>query len=299
MSQKFKFALAGTFYLMAICSAARAGEFQSGSPTLSHSKKFTMTSVVLTPSSDLQNSRKSPWIAASLSAMIPGTGEIYAKNGRESLIKSIGFFTAEVTAWVVYFHYRNKGNRYEKKYEQYADRHWDVDKYLYFLERSLNLQEGYLGRKDIGIEKERLEVAEDEWGALSGVSVHHLYKNTRQQYYEMIYKYPEQFALGWSDTEYDYNNPIPDYQTGYTRNSLTPIMVNYRSMRVKSNDYLSTARGVTGIIMINHLLSMADAAWTVKKKNAREDNKMSLALRLEHKMHFNSMITMPTLRLTY
>jgi hypothetical protein len=295
----FKFGLPGTFYLMVMCSLVRAGEFQFGLPSWSHSKKFTMTSLAVSPSSDSQNPRKSPWIAASLSAMIPGTGELYAKAGHESLIKSIGFLTAEVSALVVYFHYRNKGNSYEKKYERYADRHWDVDKYLFFLERSLNLQEGYLGRKDTGIEKGRLELAEDEWGSLSGVSVHHLYKNTRQQYYEMIYKYPEQFALGWSDTEYDYNNPIPNYQTGYTRNSLTPMMVDYRSMRVKSNDYLSTARGVTGIIMINHLLSMADAAWTVKKKNAREDNKMSLALRLEQKMHFNSMLTMPTLRLTY
>lgn len=243
--------------------------------------------------------KKSALLAIGMSAIIPGTGQFYAQKGRESLIKGASFLVAEVTGMILYLHNQNRGKKIERRYERFADENWDVDKYLYFLERKLNLQEGYLGRKAVGIEKAKLEQAEDGWGAISGVSVHHLYKNTRQQYYEMIFKYPEQFALGWFDTFYDYDDPLPDYQTGYTRFNLTSSMTRYRSMRVKSNDYLSTARGMTGVLMINHLLGIADAAWTVKRKNKEELNKISMSLRLEQKLFYNQLITMPTLRFMY
>ncbi len=255
------------------------------------------------PESSSLKPRKSPWLAAVLSGIMPGTGELYAQNGNRSIIKGIGFFAAEATGVFLYFHYKNRGKRLENRYEKFADRNWDVDKYLSFLETSLindpdfKIEAGDLGRKDTGINYSFLVLAENEWGENSGVSVHHLFENTRQQYYEMIYKYPEQFALGWADIPVDYTAPYPN--TGYTRNNLTSMMTDYRGMRVKSNDYLSTARGMTGVIMINHVLSMTDAAWTVKQKNSAEDIKMTLKLRIEHKLYFNTVMTMPTLRLTY
>ena len=244
-------------------------------------------------------SKKSALTAMGMSAIVPGSGQLYAQKGNESLLKGAVFLTAEATGVILYLYNRNKGKKIERKYERYADRNWDVDKYLYFLEKSLNLQEGYLGRKSVGVEKDRVTQAEYEWGAVSGVSVHHLYKNTRQQYYEMIYKYPEQFALGWFDTFYDYDNPLPQYQTGYTYMTLTPMMTDYRSMRTKSNDYLSSARGMIGVLMINHVLSLADAAWTVKRKNKEEAGRLSLGFRLDQNISHNRLITMPSLRLTY
>jgi hypothetical protein len=232
-----------------------------------------------------------------MSVILPGTGQLYVHKGKESLIKGAAFLAAEATGIALYIYNRNKGKKLERKYERFADQHWDVDKYLNFLEQSLSLQEGYLGRKSVGIEKDRIAEAEDAWGILSGVSVHHLYKNTRQQYYEMIYKYPEQFALGWSDIPVDHVTPFPN--TGYTRLNLTPLMADYRGMRIKSNDYLSSARGMVGFLMINHVLSLTDAAWTVKRKNKEEAGQLSLSFRLEQNIYHNRLITMPTVRLTY
>ncbi|KAB2881410.1 hypothetical protein F9K33_01325 [bacterium] len=246
--------------------------------------------------------KKSAFFALSMSAILPGTGQLYAQNGRESLIKGASFLALEITGWVLYFHNQNKGKKFEKKYEKFADNHWDVDKYLLFLETSLQndpnfeISPGDLGRKDSGINFALLESAENEWGTNTGVSVHHLYKNSRQQYYEMIYKYPEQFGLGWSDA---INNQNTYPYTGYTRNNLTPLMIDYRGMRIKSNDYLSTARGMTGLIMINHLLSITDAVWTVKRKNREESTKLSLSFRLEQKQHQNELITFSTIRFIY
>lgn len=241
------------------------------------------------------HNQKSVMLGLTMSAIIPGTGQLYANKGNESLIKGVSFLAFEATGLILYVYNQNKGKRIEKKYEKYADQHWDVNKYLDYLEKSLNLPEAYLGRGD-QIHKDLLEQAENSWGQLTNVSVHHLYKNTRQQYYEMIYKYPEQFALGWSDAV---NDPGTYPFTGYTRNSLTPVMTDYRSMRIKSNNYLSTARGMTGVIMINHVLSLVDAAWTVKRKNREETGKLSLSLRLEQKQYYSQWMTMPTLRITY
>ncbi|MBL7958629.1 hypothetical protein JNL27_00175 [bacterium] len=246
--------------------------------------------------------KKSIFLAMSMSAVVPGSGQLYAQKERESLIKGATFLALEITGWVLYFHNQNKGKKFERKYEKFADKNWDVDKYLMFLETSLQndpnfeIGPGDLGRKDTGINYTLLESAENVWGTKTGVSVHHLYKNSRQQYYEMIYKYPEQFALGWADAMY---NPSPDFSTGYTRHNLTPLMIDYRGMRIKSNDYLSTARGMTGMLMINHLLSLTDAAWIVKRKNKEDATKLSLSFRLEQKLSQNELITMPTIRFTY
>lgn len=56
---------------------------------------------------------------------------------------------------------------------------------------------------------------------------------------------------------------------------------------------------MTGVIMINHVLSLVDAAWTVKRKNREETAKLSLSLRLEQKQYYSQWMTMPTLRITY
>ncbi len=296
----------------------RAGsdrETEETGPTVKNARRFHKESLLKVsgtdepmlyghPSDENRRPQKSVWKGMALSLILPGTGEWYAQNGKESLIKGIGFFAAEITGALVYLHYKNKGKRFENKYEKFADRNWDVDKYLAFLETSLvsdpdfEIASGDLGRKSTGINYTLLVQAENEWAENSGVSVHHLFENTRQQYYEMIYKYPEQFALGWADIPSDHTVPYPN--TGYTRSNLTSMMADYRNLRFKSNDYLSTARGMTGVIMINHLLSMADAAWTVKKRNSADDiKKVTLSLRIEQHFHYNTLMTMPTLRLTY
>ncbi len=66
---------------------------------------------------------KLPKRALFFSALIPGAGELYAK----SYIKAGAFFLAEVAAWTIYGSYTNKGKDEEKKYQAYADAHWDPE----------------------------------------------------------------------------------------------------------------------------------------------------------------------------
>ncbi len=240
------------------------------------------------------NEKKSAGLAAAFSFILPGTGELYAQNGRESVIKGASLLALEAATWILYFKFHSDGKSKERKYEKYADQNWDVDKYLSFLETSLSLSQGDLGRQGTNnIDYNGLINAEDQWGTISQVAVHHLYANGQQQYYEEIYKYPAQFALGWSDAV----DPMQYPQTGYTHNDLTPVMLNYRGMRNDSNRLLGHARAMTGIMLINRVLSVADAVWTVKRKN--KNSQVGMGVRIEPQYFKERLLMLPTLRITY
>ncbi len=45
--------------------------------------------------------------------------------------------------------------------------------------------------------------------------------------------------------------------------------VDYMDMRDKSNKFFRLARTATNYVIVNHILSAIDAAWTAKRKNNR------------------------------
>ncbi len=192
---------------------------------------------------------KLPKRALFFSALLPGTGELYTK----SYIKAGAFFLAEVAAWMLYGNYTSKGNKQEDKYQQFADEHWDSDVWLAW---RANYQESIDDAHDSTMVK-----------YLSGDKT----ATTEQQYYEMIGKYPAFFA-GWDFVDY-YQN-----QSTYDTIDMDSIEVlqrassdigNYMDMRDKSNKFFRLARTATNYVIVNHILSAIDAAWTAKRHNNR------------------------------
>jgi hypothetical protein len=189
---------------------------------------------------------KLPKRALFFSALIPGTGELYAR----SYIKAGAFFLAEVAAWTIYGSYTKKGQNEEKKYQQYADVHWDPEIWKQW-------KQNYTGTLDDAhagtMEK-----------YLSGDET----ATTRQQYYEMIGKYPA-FYIGWDFAKY-YEN---QFFNEISMDSIEVIQQNskdigkYMDMRDKSNKLLRLARTATNYVIVNHILSAIDAAWTAKRHN--------------------------------
>lgn len=244
--------------------------------------------------------RKSVAKGIGFSLLVPGAGQLYANKGRESLLKGIGFLGMEVTTWILYFTYKSKGQSKERQFKKYAEANWDIDKYLRYLEEETSLDHGELGYRDLqyksyrnpGIDFEKLIQAENE---LEGVATHHLFGSGEQQYYEMIYKYPEQFALGWSDAEQP--GPVPSSPTGYDFAHLSPRMVTYRAMRNLSNDYLSNARTMTGIMIVNRVLSGIDAGWTVRRRNRMEP--LRLSIRLKNEWFRDHFVALPAILLSF
>lgn len=207
--------------------------------------------------------------AIGFSALFPGLGQFYIRNGRETWIKGTAFSILEIANLVLYSHYESKGDSRERKFKRYADRNWDVDKYLVFLENSLVLQSGSLGRKSSGINIVQLEAAELNWSGQTGVANHYLYRQGKQQYYEVIYKYPEQFGQAWSDADGSLITPRGTATTsGYTRANLTSNMKKYRTMRNQSNSWFDIARTMTSLMLVNRALSIVDIVWMSKRKHS-------------------------------
>lgn len=290
--------------ILVLCSFVCLGQSSSGQVSLLAETDQSVESVVLVKKNSLssgyavtpsvQLKKKSVPKALLMSLALPGTGELYAQKGRESLIKGIGFLALEAVGWGLYFHYRSEGKRIENKFEKYANEQWDIDKYLAFIESQIGLPDGDLGRKSTGIDKTKLYSAESQWGTLTGVSTHHLFASGMQQYYEMIYKYPEQFARGWSDAIPPYPLPtdpgLPNFSpTGYNYKTLTPNMKYYRGLRNESNRYFSNSRKLTGMFLANRFLSALDAVWTVKRKN-KEIDRIETGLRVEPIMSGTKMV---------
>jgi len=190
---------------------------------------------------------KLPKRALFFSAVIPGAGELYTK----SYIKAGAFFLAEVASWMLYGTYTNKGKDEEKKYQEFADVHWSPDVWQQWLQNYT--QE---------VDDAHASTMEKYLGGDKSAT-------TKQQFYEMIGKYPA-FYAGWDFVEYEKNQ---DFFDNITLDSLSSIQENsseigeYMDMRDKSNKFLRIARTATNYIIINHILSAIDAAWTAKRHN--------------------------------
>jgi len=230
--------------------------------------------------------------AALYSAVIPGTGQYYAG----STWKAILFFGIEVAAWTAYIVYSNEAGESEEQMEGYANENWSEQRYwskLYYDAKDpnsgiTNLPVYLVDKDNILIDYDAdviksLRYLEDALG-----HSHKLPETKTQQYYEMIYKYLTQFGNGWADADFDreyYGNT----------NTMTQQMFLYRDMRNDMNNYYDKASTVTNIILLNHVLSSLDAAWTARSYN-REIN---VKIRAYNKRYFDENIQMFGINVTW
>jgi len=209
-------------------------------------------------------SRKSVWLAAGLSLVLPGAGEFYA----ESYWKSVAFFAAEVAAWVVAYVHDKKGDRQTDAFQNFADQHWDVFRYAEYAEVNLAPSTENFNWRKPGTEGrppwERVDWAELNRmeRAIGATGPGRYYSHTLpmygdQQYYELIGKY-QQYNQGWSDA-------LPQYLYG---DPVTPNFQFYSGEREKANDFYSIATTAATIALLNHVLSAVDAAWSVSTYNS-------------------------------
>jgi hypothetical protein len=203
--------------------------------------------------------KKSPLLAGLLSFALPGAGEFYS----ESYFKSALFVAAEIAAITVGLIYDKKGDDQTISFQNYANAHWDVVRYArWTLKNAKNINANVdpnsfnvfiIGGKVNWAELNRLE------SAIGNYYSHRLAPYGDQQYYEMIGKYP-QFNVGWDDfgdenTPFNYGDP------------LTNNFIYYSKERGKANDFYNVASTAVIIVVVNHVLSAVDAAWTASSFN--------------------------------
>ncbi len=220
---------------------------------------------------ELKQQKKSPFLAGVLSLAIPGAGEYYT----ESYWRAGGFLLAEASLWILYAAYDSKGNKQTDLFRVYADDHWSVVQYAQWIENNLTKLNpdlsGFSGYLIPGTEG-RLPWERVDWAKINAIEsqiamrsgngfTHLLPHRPEQQYFELIGKYP-QFAAGWDDA----GVMTPERVLS---KDVSQRFVDYSKMRGKANDFYNIASTGAALIVVNHVLSALDAAWSASEYNSR------------------------------
>ena len=206
-------------------------------------------------------SHRSPWLAAGMSALIPGAGQIYTESYWEAAL----FIAVDAAAWIVAYKYDEKGDKQTDMFQNFANANWSVVKYAEYTQTNL-AQPGKVW--DVINQMER---------DIAGYYSHTLPPYNEQQYYELIGKYP-QFSQGWRDADPTIGS---DYET--IKAHLSPMYLGYSVERGKANDYYRSATTWVRVAIVNHLLSAADGAWSaLRYNNAQASASMRLVPAGDH-----------------
>ncbi|MCX6142278.1 MAG: hypothetical protein NTZ35_03570 [Ignavibacteriales bacterium] len=246
---------------------------------------------------NVDEGRKSPLLAGVLSLAVPGAGEFYT----QSYWRAGGFILAEAGLWVVYAVYSSKGDQQTSMFQDFADGHWSVFQYAKWVQDNAvklnpdvtsfipclipgtdNLQPWDRVNWDL------LNTIENRIAQLPGNGFTHLLPHRpQQQYFELIGKYP-QFAAGWDDAGVMTPQRI-------VNSDVSQRFLDYAAMRGKANDYYNIATRGSVLLVVNHLLSALDAAWSAAQFN----NQLKLEAHLQPVVRSADFVEfVPTARLT-
>ncbi|MBI5476392.1 MAG: hypothetical protein HY964_06615 [Ignavibacteriales bacterium] len=209
-------------------------------------------------------SEKSPWLAAAMSLLVPGTGELYS----ESYTKGGIFLGVEVASWIIAGVYNSKGNKQTEWFKKYANEHYSPVRYAEWVWRNIGSLAPGLDttsyhlyyRPPVGAEAPPFDcLAWPELNRLEGeISsfTHRLPLYGEQQYFELIGKY-KQFSKGW-DSEDPYE---PDHLTPGDQFYYYGVEFN------KADHYYKISDLFISVIIVNHIVSAFDAYLTASKYN--------------------------------
>ena len=227
---------------------------------------------------------KSPVLAAVLSAVLPGAGEIYT-----GYYWKAAFFlvieTAAITTAAIYTH---KGDFQTAFFQQYANEHWSAARYAHWtinniknLNPNVDPSQYHVFNSDGSVDWSGLNSLES---AIGGGYSHNLATFGTQDYYEIIGKYP-QFSHGW-----DTSNPNDtDFHI------LTPQFLWYSHQRGLANSLYTTGNTAIIALYINHFLSLLDAVWSAHSYNSS----LALNMRVNNSNIAGQIGLTPTINLSY
>jgi len=231
------------------------------------------SSVSAVAESSSNQEKKNPGRALLLSAIMPGSGELYAG----STLKAALFFAIEVGCWYGAVSFAQQGADKEDEYEAFADKHY-LESYYREVEYQAALDK--IGDDDRTMYNgPATEWVDLSWEAklpyLPGNFTHELANSHNQQYFENVGKYLTQFGWGWEDWIGDLSETLVAQEAdglgwNWKKSNRSSAMVyQYIDMRAESNDLLDQSANFFSLIMVNHVLSALDAGFTVRKHNKK------------------------------
>ena len=213
-----------------------------------------------------------------LSALVPGLGEWYAGSKKRGL----AFFGAEAALVGLWAAWKGKGNDLEEEFRAVADEHWDPEEYIAWRESTISNNSsithalpcssevrGYIveARREGELQPGEKLSALDRSEVFGGCAPSQI-----QQYYELLGKY-DQFVSGWDDLRRGSStgNAAVPTEVDSVENFYSERRLHYEDDRDESNRFLKRASTVSGIILINHVISAIDAARVARARAAGAD----------------------------
>ncbi len=201
--------------------------------------------------------KKKVWLGAVLSALLPGAGEFYGEN----YLKAAIFFGVEVLAWGTFTYFTLKGDDKTDAFQKYANENWDIHQYGRWLNEEWEQSGVNWQETNLDILRAQVIAAEQEIGFS-----HSLPELYSQQYYELIGKY-QPYVAGWKDARDASGNWLITQQN--VESYQTAMFKSYSADRGDANDMYNYAKIGPITAILNHILSAADAAWTISTYNKK------------------------------
>jgi len=183
------------------------------------------------------------------SLLLPGAGQFYVG----SKVKAAAFFGIEVLSWTGLIVYHHRGDVKTDQFNAYADTYWSNYRYSAFLNTNW------------GVYDDDSAYNTDGDPSSGFFFTHHLPDTRTQQYYEMIGKY-DQFVFGWADV-----TPLITPDKHATEHTSSALRLHYEDMRHDANNMYDRATTSLLVMMVNHIISGFEAAWSAKRHNDRLD----------------------------
>jgi len=204
--------------------------------------------------------KKSPFLAGVLSFAVPGAGSFYVGEYWKSAIY-LGVEAAGIAIGIIY---NNKGDDQTAFFQNFANQHWNVKRYASWtlanaqkINPNLDVSGYKVFNSNGNVNWNELNRLESAVGSYYSHRLAHL---GEQQYYEMIGKYT-QFNVGWDDFGDDVNK---EYLYG---DPVTQRFNYYSEQRGKANNYYDAAKWGVITIVVNHIVSAFESAWSASRYN--------------------------------
>ena len=201
-----------------------------------------------------------------LSALVPGLGEWYAGSKKRGLA-FLGAEAALVGMWVAW---KGKGNDIVEEFRAVADEYWDPEEYIAWRESTISKSSSITHALPCSSEVREMYIPAIASGL--GADFGGCAASQIQQYYELLGKY-DQFVAGWEDLRRDSStgNPAGWAEVDSVENFHSERRLRYEDQRDESNRFLKRASTVSGVILINHVISAIDAARVARARATGAD----------------------------
>ena len=273
---------------------------------------------------DMKGRYKSPRKALFMSLVVPGSGQLYVGGSTFTYVRGGAYLALEAALWGSWAYFSvYKYNDQVKKYKKFAREHYSIGRY----EAGMRELVGQLSdeteesRFETRYMNSRESFCEAIYGNASSAgcyTANRLFYNDKSHYDRFSVGNPTSleneiesvgsfydgsavyqqiadraYVLGWDDVEEPAVAMNLELEDDEPSDGIVPLakssnMDEYRSMRSKANDYADLQVWFFGGLILNHIVSAIDAAFTA---NAHNKTLYSEELSWYDRLHFDSYVS--------